>query len=179
MDRLHLDIENTNGIALLPQALVERCAKLNAKAGLINLACDKLEKIVETSAKVEETIGELERNFKGLRAEIADNEKTFGKSETFGKFLAEIGDLETQLARYQGAHTQAATSNAELNRVLNANLLNVTQLGRPLDELQSSLPPLATSGGECCYEYIYICILYKILLEAKLLNTQRAVKLRK
>jgi hypothetical protein len=63
------------------------------------------------------------------------------------KLKTEIDELIDEAERFEKADAQASKSNAELAKVFKAHEENLRQLGRPVLELQKSLPAIPSDGG--------------------------------
>lgn len=59
----------------------------------------------------------------------------------------ETDEIMEEAERFEKADTQALKSNTELSKVFKAHEENLRQLGRPVLELQKSLPAIPSDGG--------------------------------
>lgn len=131
IDSLQCDSNNVK----LPQALIDRCADLNAKPNAIPDLISKMSSLAEICVDVENTlqvIGDLLSKEENYEKEF---QQTMGYRPN-GHFI----ELHREFMKYQEAHSKAGGSNDTLRKAMELHVNNLRILAKPLAEVQAAIP---------------------------------------
>lgn len=136
MESLSIDSLNYDSTDVrLPQALVDRCAEMNARPDAIPDLISKMSSLAEICVDVENML----KTIQALLSKEEFYEKDF--QQTMGyRPSSHFVELNREFYKYQEAHSKAGDSNDTLRKAMELHVNNLKILSQPLNELQAAIP---------------------------------------
>ncbi|KAL9911152.1 tyrosine-protein phosphatase non-receptor type protein myopic isoform 1-T1 [Glossina fuscipes fuscipes] len=138
LENLNINEEKANKI---PQAVVDRCADLNANKSAIPELIKSMSRLADICSEVEAQLHEIGNILALEENEEREFQQLSGLQRTPN---AHITELSREYQKYTEAHNKAGDSNDTLRKAMELHINNLKILAKPLQEIQQSVPKLSS-----------------------------------
>lgn len=129
-------------VTKLPQAIVDRCASLNARPNAIPDLVALMSQLAENCGDVELLLREIKQIFAEEEIHEKAYQKAMGQRPT-----VHLSELNREYQKYQEAHNKAGESNETLRKAMGLHVANLRTLSKPMAEIQALVPSGGRVGG--------------------------------
>lgn len=136
MESLSIDSLNYDATDVrLPQALIDRCAEMNARPDAIPDLISKMSSLAEICVDVENMLQTIQELLSKEDFYEKDFQQTMGYRPS-----SHFVELNREFMKYQEAHNKAGDSNDTLRKAMELHVNNLRILSKPLQEVQAAIP---------------------------------------